>query len=192
MAQASTTQTNLNSSSDIINSYNYNYNHYNYYNTYLNPYYIKLSIKITSPPYRVLKYTFLSNMTTKNMFGTICHDILLQFGLTPEKYHIVVYEDSTNLPCNRNIITPISQNFGIRYDSIKNIVLCINVIDESVNSESDNVEVEQCPVCLENEGPDNLFSRRYDCSHTICVPCFNGCSTRRINNCPLCRQPIIR
>jgi hypothetical protein len=131
-------------------------------------------------------------MTTKNMFGTLCQDIQLQFGLTPDKYHIVVYEDPTNLPCNRNIITPISQNFGIRYGSMKHIVLCINIIedsDETINQDSDNVE--QCPVCLENETPDNQFSRRYHCSHTICVSCFNGCLTRRINNCPLCRQPVI-
>lgn len=160
--------------------------------SYINSYYINVSIKITSPPYHVLKYTFLSNMTTKNMFGTLCQDIQLQFGLTPDKYHIVVYEDPTNLPCNRNIITPISQNFGIRYGSMKHIVLCINIIedsDETINQDSDNVE--QCPVCLENETPDNQFSRRYHCSHTICVSCFNGCLTRRINNCPLCRQPVI-
>ena len=182
--------TNTRSNSNVYNRYNTIINNNLYFNN--NPFNINVSIKITSPPYHVLEYLFLSNMTTKNMFGILCQDIQSSFGLTSDKYHIVVYQDSTNLPCNRNIITSISQNFGIRYGSTKNIVLCINVIeepDETMNQYSDNVE--QCPVCLENEGPDNQFSRRYNCSHTICVSCFNGCLTRRINNCPLCRQPVI-
>jgi hypothetical protein len=42
-----------------------------------------------------------------------------------------------------------------------------------------------CPICLET----TYLSRRYKCSHGICIPCYQQCTNTLTNNsCSICRS----
>ena len=42
-----------------------------------------------------------------------------------------------------------------------------------------------CPICLETTS----ISRRYMCSHGVCLQCYQHCQSRSITICSLCRSP---
>ena len=149
-------------------------------------YRVNVSIKLTSPPFRVLNYNFSSTISTKNMFEYLSTKIRHEFGLMPVRYHIVVYEDPENIPCDRNIIAPIAQQYRLTPGINDSIILCINLIEQEQPEEEDIVVC--CPVCLEEEIPTRLFIQRYICGHPICSECFLRCICSNNLVCPLCRQ----
>ena len=149
------------------------------------PYTVSVAIKLTSPPYRALYYNFNSTISTKNMFEYLSTKIRDELGLMSYQYHIVVYEDPQNIPCDRNIIAPIAEQFRLSSRTNNSIVLCINLIEQE---EQEQPSIAECPVCLEQETPSRLFVLRYICGHPICSDCFRRCIQSNNRVCPLCRQ----
>jgi hypothetical protein len=49
-------------------------------------------------------------------------------------------------------------------------------------------ETIECPICISDK--ECVYSHRFNCGHSVCVPCSNRLLDQESRSCPLCRRPI--
>ena len=143
-------------------------------------------------------YNVLSKITLKTIIT------ILKKGLEP-RYYVedidqcdrTIFKLDTSLLIEKKPLSKYTykQLYIICEHGINSMHKIINEIREK-NTSIASVEVESCPVCMEDiTSTTNTCTT--NCGHTFCSPCFtkllnHGVNSRSITvNCPMCRAIII-